>query len=286
MFARHAVAGLAVACGLWAAPSRAETLLAPSSAWIMDYNVDRCVLSRSFGTASDEVTIRFIRHQPSDSFELTLIGRPFSTRTVDLDIGLRFGDSGPFVSQSPMAGRVGDRSALFAGGRLDNLQPGTDAAAAHLSAMAAERMVKRLHITVRERLLVVELGPMAKPMQALRNCEGELVRSWGLDPQEQAALASRPQPLTPPHTWITSADYPEKSGEEGMQAIISFRLMVDATGASTGCSIQTNIAESKDFADQTCRALMKRARFAPAKSTSGEPKASYYTNKVRWLIPG
>lgn len=271
----------------WLAPAAlaAETTLAPASRWLMDYNVDRCVLSRSFGQAPNDIIVRFIRHAPADQFDLNLIGRALSNQSSSPDLSLRFGETGPFVSGTVLGGRVGGRAAVFTSGRLDNLATITDPRADHLSALAAESTVSSMHLVLGLKKLVLALGPMVKPMQALRACEAELVRSWGLDPTEQAALSSPPQPLAPPASWLSSSDYPDRKLMAGQMAIISFRLMVDPTGSPTGCAVQSNVADDKTFADVTCRAMMRRARFNPARSASGAPVASYFASKVRWIIP-
>ena len=68
-----------------------------------------------------------------------------------------------------------------------------------------------------------------------------------------------------------------------IKGIVRFRLDVDPTGAPAGCRVlyRTN---PDDFADLSCRLLMKRARFNPALDAAGKPVKSYYINNIRWVM--
>ena len=194
-----------------------------------------------------------------------------------------------------MVGLVGKQPALLLNGRLDNLdQHDVDFGglrkknAAELDrletvAPETEMAVSSMTLMAGSRTLVLELGPMGAPMAEMRKCVSELVAAWGLDPDEQAALASRPQPKGNPGGWLTSSDYPADSLGRGEQAIIMFRLMVSAAGETTACTIQRGITKA-DFAATTCDLLKRRARFEPARNSSNQGVASYYIGKVLWVM--
>lgn len=266
---------------------RAENApLAPSGKWVLNYDTDRCVLSRQFGDAQDPAFLQFVRYSPGDDFMLNIVGRRFFTQANLTDVRLRFGDGAPPMKQPAMTGKMGGLPALFTTGRLDNAEDATDSTLPPPRIPAAvEAAVSRVHVGLGGRRWTFMLGPMDKPMAALRACEADLVRQWGLDPAVQDALAARPTPQGSPARWLTSSDYPTAKLMSGEQAIIAFRLMVGPDGRPTGCSVQSNIARDATFAQTTCAALMRRARFTPARTTTGEAMASYFTNRVRWVIP-
>lgn len=90
----------------------------------------------------------------------------------------------------------------------------------------------------------------------------------------------RPGPM-----WITADDYPPamlRLGAEGRSVVA---LAIDASGAVTGCKV----TQSSGFAaldEATCRALMRRARFRPARDAAGNPVRGVYTDfKMAWAIP-
>lgn len=88
-------------------------------------------------------------------------------------------------------------------------------------------------------------------------------------PEEQqgpGGLPTKPVPLTPPTGWITQRDYPRAAG--GAHGTTRFRLTVNAEGVVVTCVI-TGSSGSKALDDQACRMLRLRARFQPARDSSG-----------------
>lgn len=273
-----------------------EFRLPSSSRWFMEYATDSCQLARQFGQGENQTVVQFTRYEPSADFDLNVIGDPIGSHTGRTAVRLRFGTSGEFVRSEAMAGSAANKKpALFLNGRLDNLDVSDvdfddlrKMNAAELGrletvAPATETAVSSMSLVAGSRTLVLELGPMGAPMAAMRKCVSELIKAWGLDPDEQAALVSRPQPKSNPRGWLTSSDYPTGSLWRGEQAIIRFRLMVSAAGETTTCAVQSAIAKG-DFAATTCNLLKRRARFEPARNTSNQGVASYYVGKVVWVV--
>lgn len=272
-----------------------EFRLPSSSKWQMDYATDSCQLARQFGEGENQTIVLFTRYEPSPHFDLSVIGKPVGSPEGRIPVRLRFGTSGDFVQSEAMVGQGDKKSALFLTGRLDNIdirefdsddvQNMSTAQLTRLQTIApeTERAVSSMTLVAKSRTLVLELGSMGAPMAEMRKCVSDLIKSWGLDPDEQAALVSRPQPKNYLGGWITSSDYPTVSSVRGEQAIIRFRLMVNAMGETTACVVQSAIAKG-DFAATTCDLLKRRARFEPARNTSNQSVASYFVGKVQWVI--
>mgnify|MGYP002136394540 CR=1 FL=1 len=132
--------------------------------------------------------------------------------------------------------------------------------------------------------LILHFGRLDTAMNALGLCTKDLVKVWGLDPEQQAKLATLPEPLGNPGGWLQSTDYPATALRSGQSASIQFRLMIDNSGMPTECKVQS-ATQGPEFIDLTCSLLMKRARFKPAETVDGTPVESYYTNSVNWLMP-
>jgi TonB family protein len=109
-----------------------------------------------------------------------------------------------------------------------------------------------------------------------------LVKSWGYDPVEQAAALRPVSPITSPGTWLSGNDYPLNAVMNGHSGLVQFRLDVDAEGKVLGCFILSRTSPD-DFADTTCRAMIRRARLQPALDAQGKPIRSYFVGKVVWL---
>ncbi|WP_375394889.1 energy transducer TonB [uncultured Sphingomonas sp.] len=97
-------------------------------------------------------------------------------------------------------------------------------------------------------------------------------------------VGSGPRPLSPPGTWFSSDDYPPAAIRAQQEGAVRFSLDVSPTGAITAC----RIVESSTFSDldaQTCASAMKNARFSPALDRKGQPMASTFTQRTRWVLP-
>lgn len=269
--------------------------LSPSSKWLLDYAPDRCQLSRAFGTGDDKIIVQFYRYEPSSSFDFNIFGKPIGENFNEPVVRIRFGPAGDFVRTDAMTGSAGDLPALFLFGRLDNLDPSTASSKEFEKLSSAERRrlrtvtpaieaaVTNVTVRVSNRNITLNLGSMGPPMAEMRKCGDDLVKGWGLDPVEQDTLAIGPKPKSNPGLWLNSGDYPQEALAAGHQAIVRFRLMVDAAGHVTNCAVQSAIAKG-DFGKVSCDLLTRRARFEPALTTNGLAKESYYVGKVKWVM--
>ncbi len=261
--------------------------LTRSGKWNVDYAVDNCQLFGTFGEGSQQISLRFIRHQPGDDFTLQVIGKQSFAKDAVSDKTVDFGPEGNPRRAVALAGKMGDFNFIDLGAqRFDdfvykdaaitppNVTPEQEAAATTLLVRPLGGKAYRF-----------ELGSMRATMAALRKCNDDLVKFWGFDPAEQAALVQRPVPLTEPSTWLNSNDYPLAKALGGEMGIVNFRLDVDEQGNVASCHIQGR-TKPIGFSDLTCRLIGKRAKFSPARNKAGLPVRSYYVNTVRWVISG
>jgi TonB family protein len=80
---------------------------------------------------------------------------------------------------------------------------------------------------------------------------------------------------------ITASDYPRNVRAEGTAR---FEMTVDAEGQPQSCVITASAGN--DALDRaTCNAFMKRARFTPAKDSTGQAVAGRYRGSVTWKEP-
>jgi TonB family protein len=131
--------------------------------------------------------------------------------------------------------------------------------------------------------LHLQLGSMHEPMRAMRACLDELIGHWGIDAEVQRSLSRKAAPATYPGSWVIADDYPRGMLRSGYQGVVHFRLIVGPDGMPTKCIIQ-EASNPDDFADASCKALMRRAKFLPALDAAGNPVASYWSDSVRFTI--
>lgn len=91
-------------------------------------------------------------------------------------------------------------------------------------------------------------------------------------------------PAGNPGSWVTSADYPVAAILEGLEGTTVFRLHYNADGRPYRCEL--NGSSGHDVLDeQTCKLLLRRARFTPGRDAKGQAVGGIYNNRIRWNLP-
>lgn len=267
---------------LAAAPASEQ--LTQSSQWNIDYDDDSCHLISAFGEGDQQVALRFTRYAPGDSFELTIFGKRYYSPRSYSDVSTNFGTDGSHSANRGLNGRTGNLYSVIIGKTNLLDQQGTAWQPMQAITPEQEGAVRDITIRVNNRKPVkLMLGSMAAPMRAMRDCTTSLVKSWGFDPAEQAALQHGPIPTTSPGTWLRPNDYPMEALVMRQIGVVNFRLEVDTTGKVSACHIQKQ-SNPASFAEATCRAITARASFNPAQDKDGKPVRSYFVETVRWVV--
>ena len=85
-------------------------------------------------------------------------------------------------------------------------------------------------------------------------------------------------------SYLSDADYPDAAIRRGEQGTVQFRLDVDATGHVARC-IVIGSSGSAILDDATCRIMIERAHFQPARDRRGRAVPDQVTNRTRWVLP-
>lgn len=122
----------------------------------------------------------------------------------------------------------------------------------------------------------------AKPQPATKTCpDGTTVL---------AALACRPAKLEAARAkgnllaLFSDDDYPSSAQRNGEQGTTTVRLTIGPDGRVSGCDV-TGSSGSSALDSTTCNVLRRRARFTPAKDTSGNPTTDSMSQRVTWRLP-
>ena len=275
-------------------------VLEPSSKWNLDYSDDSCRLGRRFGEGEQQVFFYIERFEPGDSFFMVIAGKPLGD-SPDRKTAFRFGPGGASEFQERgFNGKYGEYGpALMVNGSALMTLPEDEtskAAAERLRKLGdvdvfgqtltpdQERSVEWLDIRAsRKQYVRLKLGPMDKPLAAMRGCTDELLTHWGLELGAIRGMTRAPIPASNPGSWVVSTDYPDGMLREGKQGLVHFRLMVGTDGRPTSCHVQ-QVTTSAEFAEAACRGLMKRAKFDPALGADGRPIAAYWRTTVNFQM--
>jgi hypothetical protein len=250
--------------------------------WVVDYDMDRCNILGAFGQGDAKVVLVLSLYQPDDSLTIALLGKCFRSADAFSDYTLDFGPAADPANGRSMNGLAGDLPLINLGQhKLVESQPKDQAITP-----AQEAQVRDLTVSFDHRHSVtLNLGSMGAPMQAMRTCTTDLVRSWGYDPRVQEALSRHATPIGDPGNWITTSDFPTSAEAEGHNGLVHLRLDIDGGGKIMGCHIQSKTSPD-DFANTSCKLITRRAKFQPALDAAGKPVPSYYVNVVRWVMGG
>lgn len=131
-------------------------------------------------------------------------------------------------------------------------------------------------------LFDLPLPGLREALAALRECELNVMREWGFDTSAFAAL--RRPPRTDLAAVLSDADYPREAIGRNESGTVVIRLMVEADGRISDCSVVLS-SDHPQLDDRSCSVALRRARGYPAIGPDGNPVASPMTAGVRWVLP-
>ncbi len=82
---------------------------------------------------------------------------------------------------------------------------------------------------------------------------------------------------------VTADDYPAEALKNDEQGTVRFQLDVGRDGKPTGCTVVES-SGSKILDDATCRLIVDRARFEPARDRRGRPTTDQVTSRITWRL--
>ena len=83
---------------------------------------------------------------------------------------------------------------------------------------------------------------------------------------------------------FSDADYPASAVAAREEGMVGFRLDVGANGRVEDCAV-TRSSGSTALDSATCRLLRSRARFTPARDSTGMPRADTVAGYISWKLP-
>jgi TonB family protein len=82
---------------------------------------------------------------------------------------------------------------------------------------------------------------------------------------------------------VCDSDYPPGARRRGVEAEIVYHVLVTAQGQPKSCRISMPTS-AEDLNKATCAVVMARARFTPARDSSGADRSSVYSGIMRWTL--
>jgi hypothetical protein len=269
-----------------AAPLQDAPALQRVGKWQIDDDGEACHLAAQFGEGANAVVARFTRYAGGDGLELQLLGPQFDHPTRYAQATYDFGIGKPVTT--PVSILKAEKGSLMTAPSLridgaDSPKPGTLATRV---GEEQEGKVSMLTVSVPKHATVrLATGSLQKPMAAFRTCVDNLVQHWGYDPVALKSLSKPAVPLVPASQVLTSADYPASMARSDMNGSAQYRIGIDEAGAVSSCHVLYQ-DEKAPFAEATCTALRKRAKFTPALDAQGKPIKAYMVGRTIWRMGG
>lgn len=277
--------------------------LQPSSQWILDYAENSCRLVRSFGEGNSKIFFQLESDSPDD-LDMVLIGKPLASEREE--ISAKFLPHPETAAKGRPVTSKGEPAILFTAvellpaeeiAKIDakraarKANPDSRPPADNLAEDMARRTKRQefagtaneLQVNARPgKTVILETGPLGKPIQAFDKCSRDSLRDWGVDPDLEDKIV-RPVWLVNVRKLISSDEYPKKMLDDSQQSDVKARVLVDASGRVTKC---TSLSHFKlpEFNQLVCDRITKGGKFEPAELADGTKVPSYYTVAIHFRI--
>lgn len=119
-------------------------------------------------------------------------------------------------------------------------------------------------------------------LAALRQCEDDALRGWGIDASLIDGVRTRPRQTN--RAMIVPDDYPVEAIRAHQEGTVLVRMIVDANGRAGDCAVVASSGVAV-LDEASCALPQRRGRFRPATGTDGQPMRSVYVLRVFWSLP-
>jgi len=282
-------AGLVLA-SLSATPLRAEDgpmVLAPATAWVVDYEDEACALRRSFGDPEQRVFLEMRQFSPGSMVQFTAYSDDLSVNRDEIGLALL-----PLEPLVPSSGGffidLGDHGDGFTFSRALVLHlPASTAAKTPVDGPANgpefERLVTGLSLAGFRRVVELRTGSLGPPLAAMRGCLDELLSHWGVDVAAHRTLQRIAGVADMAHFNGYFTGFPGHMAWMRQSGIVHLRVMISAQGTATGCFLQGGMGND-DFGEHTCEQVMAYTGYRPALDAAGQPIDSFWTTTFNFRI--
>lgn len=110
-----------------------------------------------------------------------------------------------------------------------------------------------------------------------------LLLAFSPPPAVPGAAATPPRAKSNLAALVRDGDYPASAVQAKEQGMVNFSLEVGTNGRVSACHV-TGSSGSRALDEATCRIMIERARFKPARDASGAATAGSVSSRIGWLI--
>lgn len=266
-------AAVLLAQALPAPTAPADAPLQPTGKWTVEYADEACVLARDYGDGPARKTLGFKPWPLGDALEIvTVSSGATNARARSLKATLLLQPSGQAIDSTLSRYELRDKNKV-----VTTLRTEQDGAA------AVQRSSALTIVSADGARTSFAVPGMKNAAVALRACQDDLLKQWGVDPAERDK-APLPTPLTPMAGWFTANDYPSEARSARDQGTTMMIWAIQPDGKVADCRvIRSSGSKSLDLA--SCATVTKRGRYAPPLGYDGKPTTVHAMRYVNWRLP-
>lgn len=286
------IALAALATTIAATPAQAKVIsISPSSQWNVDFGENKCRLARLFGEGEQRHLVFFEQYWPGRNVGLTVAGAGVTRFRGGQRTDLRFREDQMPLRTQPFTGDVGEYGSAVIYSSV-NIETGigdepdeSENQPAGLTLLDTDNAKAVQFVGLKQRGDETRLltGPLDEAFAVLNQCTLDLVKDWGLDPEQQRTARQMPR-------WTNmdaivrriQAVYPRKALNRGEQAIMRMRVIVTAQGTVESCAI-IKATDTEKLESPACK-VMQDAVFEPGLDAVGQPMRSLYVNSITYQL--
>jgi TonB family protein len=239
--------------------------------WLVDWGQNQCSLVRERGGAAPlGVAMQLVP----------------GTESVDIVVVDHSWKSFPLKAGDEVAVRLDASQAVTATVRRIQGNGRLGIVAMSIDRSFLDQYAKAASITVEGRGKTVATMPVpgaAEAVDALADCEREVLKEWKVDTAALATLKSRAKGKKNLASLVSDNDYPAEALKKKEQGTVVVRLTVEPDGKPTECGLVSS-SGSRSLDLQTCNIFLRRAQFDPAIAADGRPVRSVFFTRLTWQI--
>jgi TonB family protein len=138
----------------------------------------------------------------------------------------------------------------------------------------------------------IELGSVTAALPATKSITfdacfdrvGERLMARGAAGEAASGHPRPPRPTGNPGRWVTANDYPYLALRAAEEGIVTVRLTISRFGFVRQCVV-IGTSGSGTLDQTTCKQMVRRAEFLPARDAEDRAVEGSYTQSVSWMIP-
>lgn len=227
----------------------------PPGTWAIDYSQEYCVLSRD--GLPGELSVAFRTRPLSDEHDLLFYMLPKGWKEASFKGRLHRADGTPGADRWAFVEKTSGPRQTFVGTTISGDE------------LLEALRISSVRFTAANGLdLRASFPNVGKALAALRECEADLARRWGIEPQETTSWLKPAKAKSDLRELFWGKD-PSRYGilrSRHVRAVLD----IDEAGAPVACKI-VETSRIRWVDTKVCDTLLKQAVFQPALDASGKP---------------